>query len=190
MTGERAPGAPALRPIQPGEGEAEYPVSPRPNLHLPEGVAIDAARWRDLPAVARLQRRAFRASLAYRLPTLAMLKMLPGAGFLVARHAGDIVGCAIGDRERGRPRVVNLAVDPDWRGNGIGGALLAALEDALPGGDVVLMVETGNSVARALYLRSGYQPDGNAANYYGPGRHGIWMRKRRDDADRPTALPT
>lgn len=147
------------------------------------GVAIGVAGWRDLPTIARLQRRAFRAGLAYRLPTLALLKMLPGGRFLVARRGGAVVGCAIGDREGGQPRVVNLAVDPAWRGIGVGAALLAALEAAMPGGDVILMVEVGNAAARALYARAGYEDDGTAANYYGPGRHGLWMRKRRPLAD-------
>lgn len=140
---------------------------------------IGPARWQELAAVARLQRRAFRRSLAYRLPTLALLRFVPGARFLVARWRGAVVGCAIGDREGGRPRVVNLAVDPDAQGQGIGRVLLAALEAALPGGDIVLMVETGNERARRLYRGAGYEEDGAAPNYYGAGRHGIWMRKRR-----------
>lgn len=176
MIGERGP---ALEPDRVGEGDGGRPASPSPTTRQPDGISIGRAGWGELPAVARLQRRAFRASLAYRLPTLALLMVLPGARFLVARHAGGIVGCAIGDQERGQPRVVNLAVDPVWRGKGIGQELLAALEHALPGDDIVLMVETGNTAARALYLRAGYQPDGSAANYYGPGRHGVWMRKRR-----------
>ncbi len=180
MTGERAPTASAPRVDEAGVGDAGQPAFSAPAGHRPPAVSIGPVAWRELAAVSRLQRRAFRAGLAYRLPTLAMLKVLPGGRFLVARHGGDIVGCAIGDQEGGRPRVVNLAVDPGWRGRGIGGALLAALEAELPGDDIVLMVETGNTVARALYLRAGYQPDGSAANYYGPGRHGVWMRKRRD----------
>ena len=179
MSGERAPARSALPLGQTQSGESGQPISPRFAPSRADDVAIGVVGWRELPAVARLQRRAFRASLAYRLPTLALLKALPSARFLVARHGEEVVGCAIGDQERGQPRVVNLAVDPDWRGKGIGSALLAALEDALPGGDIVLMVEVGNTVARGLYLRSGYQPDGTAANYYGPGRHGVWMRKRR-----------
>lgn len=191
MTGDCASSGSALRQDRPGEGETGQPAPPSPAVRLPDGIAIGPVEWRELPAVSRLQRRAFRASLAYRLPTLAMLKMLPGARFFVARSADDIVGCAIGDREGGRSRVVNLAVDPDWRGKGIGSSLLAELEHALPGDDIVLMVEAGNTVARALYLRAGYQPDGSAANYYGAGRHGLWMRKRRgEQSTGPGSLDT
>lgn len=144
-------------------------------------------RWRELGAVARLQKRAFRPPLAYRLPTLVMLRCWPGARFLVARRGSLIVGCAIGDRHDGSARVVNLAVDPDHRRQGLATALLLALEEALPGGPVILMVETGNGAARALYARSGYLPNGDAFNYYGRGRHGVWMRKPRSSGTPDTA---
>ena len=146
---------------------------------LPPGVEIGPARWGELRAVERLQRRAFRPRLAYRMPTLVLLRVWPGGRFLVARLAGGVLGCAIGDRHEGASRVVNLAVDPAARRLGIGGALLAALEAALPEGDMVLMVEAGNAAAIALYERAGYAAAGREATYYGPGRPGIWMRKER-----------
>ncbi len=153
----------------------------------PQPPVIAPARWADLAAVARLQRRAFRPGLAYRLSTLVLLRLWPGARFLVAHRGPEIVGCAIGDRHDGEARVVNLAVDPTVRRQGISMDLLRALEAALPGGDVILMVETDNPVARALYEKSGYHSAGDAMNYYGPGRHGVWMRKCRSPpgASRP-----
>jgi ribosomal-protein-alanine N-acetyltransferase len=161
--------------------DAAAPPEPQPPAPSPQplAVAVASARWADLPAVARLQERAFRPGLAYRLTTLALLRLWPGARFLVARRGGEVVGCAIGDRHDGEARVVNLAVDPSVRRQGIGSALLAALEEALPGGDLILMVETDNPGARALYERSGYRFAGDAMNYYGRGRHGVWMRKAR-----------
>ncbi|HEU0113781.1 MAG TPA: N-acetyltransferase [Thermomicrobiales bacterium] len=154
------------------------PPPPSPTARL--GIDIGPVAWSELSAVAQLQRRAFRSSLAYRLPTLAMLRLWPRARFLVARRGRRILGCAIGDRHAGESRVVNLAVDPDARRLGIGSALLAALEAALPEGDLSLMVEADNLGAQALYRAAGYIPTGQSANYYGPGRHGIWMRKRRE----------
>ena len=140
---------------------------------------IGPVRWSELPAVARLQQRAFRPGLAYRFATLVLLRLWPSARFLVARRGGVVIGCAIGDRHDGEPRVVNLAVDPTVRRQGIGSALLRTLEEALPRGDVILMVEADNVAARALYVASGYDSAGDAPNYYGRGRHGVWMRKRR-----------
>jgi ribosomal-protein-alanine N-acetyltransferase len=143
-------------------------------------VAVGPARLRELPAIAGLQRRAFPPRLAYTLGTLAFLWALPWVRVLVARRDGEIVGCVIGDRVLEGVRVVNLAVDPVVRRQGIGTKLLDAVERALPAGDMTLMVQAENAPARALYRRAGYQEIKPLANYYGPGRAGIWMRKRRE----------
>ncbi|HLL51550.1 MAG TPA: GNAT family N-acetyltransferase [Thermomicrobiales bacterium] len=140
---------------------------------------IGHARARDLPAVARMQRRAFPPRLAYTLSTLVLLWVLPWVRLLVARRDGKIVGCVIGDRVLEGSRIINLAVEPAARGQGIGAALLYAAEDALPVGDMTLMVQSGNTAARALYRRVGYEDESENPNYYGPGRPGVWMRKRR-----------
>jgi ribosomal protein S18 acetylase RimI-like enzyme len=126
-----------------------------------------------------LQRRAFRADLAYGMPTLSLLWALPGTSFLVARRGGAIVGCAIGDRSGDLSRVISIAVDPDVRRQGIGEQLLHALEIALPTGDMILMVQEENRAAQALYEKAGFQHVGASRNYYGKGQNGLWMRKVR-----------
>ena len=166
----------------PPRAEGAWPVGDAQGAALVAAVEVGAARWRDLPAVARVQRRAFRPALAYGLTTLVVLRLLPHVRFLVAHRGGAVVGCAIGDRHDGHARVINLAVDPDARRRGVGTALLRALETALPRGDVLLMVEAENAAAQALYRREGYLPAGTAGDYYGRGRPGIWMQKQRGDA--------
>ena len=148
-------------------------------------VRIEPVRWRDLRAVGRVQRRAFRPALAYGLPTLLALWLLPHVRFVVARQDGEILGCAIGDRQDDHSRVISLAVDPAARRRGIGAGLLRALEAALPKGNVLLMVEEGNAAAQALYRREGYGPVGHAKDYYGRGRHGLWMQKQRTTKSPP-----
>lgn len=163
------------------------PASSTPPRATPEtrttrvqSLHLGAARLRDLPALARLQRRAFPPRLAYSLGTLALLWALPWVRLLIARRGGVIVGCVIGDRTHDGGRVINLAVDPAARRQGAGTALLRAIERALPGGDMTLMVQEENSGARALYLHVGYAEDAHLPNYYGPARHGVLMRKRRE----------
>ena len=150
--------------------------------HTPD-VRIEPVRWRDLSAVARVQRASFRPGLAYGLGALMMLRLTPGVAFLVA-HTPDhgVAGCVIADIHRGNARVMNIAVSPDARRQGIGTALLREVDRVLPGGDLVLMAEEWNTHAQALYSREGFVPDGRAQNYYGRGRHGIWMRKIRGRA--------
>ncbi|MFN8590489.1 MAG: GNAT family N-acetyltransferase [Thermomicrobiales bacterium] len=142
-------------------------------------LTIAPARPRDLPRVARLQRRSFPPRLAYPLGTLALLWAMPWVRLLVARRGEAIVGCVIGDRTAEGGRVINLAVDPAARRQGVGTALLNAIERALPDGDMTLMVQTENSGAHALYFAMGYADEADLPNYYGPDRPGIWMRKRR-----------
>lgn len=145
---------------------------------LPPGVVIEPARLRDLPALAELQRRAFPPRLAYTLGTLALLWALPWVRLLVARQGTGIAGCIIGDRVIDGGRVINLAVDPNARRQGIGTALLGAIERALPVDTMTLMVQIENDAAQALYRGVGYVEEATLPNYYGSSRAGVRMRKR------------
>jgi ribosomal-protein-alanine N-acetyltransferase len=170
------------RAVFPAAAPAGPASSARP-IAADSAFEIGSVRFRELRAVARLQRRAFRPRLAYGLLTLVLLWALPHVAFLVARREEVVVGCAIGDRQDGQARVINLAVDPAARRQGIGRALLAALEAELPRGDFLLMVEEENEPARALYEAAGYARVGVARDYYGRGRHGLWMQKRRPGSE-------
>jgi ribosomal-protein-alanine N-acetyltransferase len=144
-------------------------------------IVIEDARFRDLRAIAAIQKRSFRHELAYRFPVLLTLWILPFVTFLVARRAttGEVVGCMIGDRTRDEVRIMNIAVHPDARREGIGTALLHAIADRLPAGNLVLMVEEQNRGAQALYEAQGFTRSGYQRNYYGTNRHGIEMTLRR-----------
>lgn len=144
-------------------------------------VVVEGARLRDLRAVAEIQTLSFRPGLAYRFSVLLTLWALPFVTFLVARRtaSGEVVGCMIGDRARGEVRIMNVAVHPDARRQGIGRLLLNAISERLPGGDLVLMVEEHNLGAQALYEAEGFTRTGFQRNYYGPSRHGIEMTLRR-----------
>jgi ribosomal protein S18 acetylase RimI-like enzyme len=86
---------------------------------------------------------------------------------LVAREA-DVVGFVTVERESGtyaqddtRGVVTNLYVRPEYRGEGVGSALLGAAEDRLRelGVDTVaLEVMADNEAARRFYRRAGYEP--------------------------------
>jgi ribosomal protein S18 acetylase RimI-like enzyme len=168
--------------------EGNAPVAPpgaSANLAAAPRVEVGPVRFGELPAVGRLQRRAFRPRLAYGLGTLVLLRLLPHVRFLVARRGETVVGCAIGDRQGPHARIINVAVDPNAQRQGVGAALLQGIEAALPSGNVLLMVEQENAAALALYRRAGYAQVGIAADYYGRGRHGLWMQKRRGDLPTP-----
>lgn len=142
---------------------------------------IADARLRDLRQVAAIQRASFRPGLAYGMFPLVTLTILPFVTFLVARseQTGEVVGCIIGDCYRGDVRIMNIAVDPEWRRQGVATALLRAIDERLPGGNIVLMVEETNHGAQALYQEEGFTRSGYQRNYYGSHRHGIEMKLLR-----------
>ncbi|ELY43465.1 GNAT family N-acetyltransferase [Natronorubrum sulfidifaciens] len=87
-------------------------------------------------------------------------------GLLVARVDGHLVGFASFTVEHGtldldvtRGHLSNIYVEPNYRGRGIGTALLEAVEDALADRGVealALEVMADNEAARRFYARQGY----------------------------------
>lgn len=141
---------------------------------------VDAG-LRDLRQVAAIQTASFRPGLAYRIAPLFALRALPFVTFLVARieQTGDVVGCIVGDKARGNVRIMNIAVHPDWRRQGIATALLGAIGERLPDGNIELMVEEPNRGAQALYELEGFVRTGYKRDYYGRHRNGIEMTLHR-----------
>jgi putative acetyltransferase len=80
--------------------------------------------------------------------------------FLIAHVADQPVGCgALRRLEPGAAEIKRMYVVPDWRGRGVSGAVLAALEQAaVARGWRTLRLETGPEQAAAIrfYERSGY----------------------------------
>ena len=143
-----------------------------------------AARQGDLPAVCALEQKCF---TMYRLSKrqLAYLQRSPSALFYVATVGGKIVGEAIGlMRRHGKRlpgRIYSLAVDPEYRGRRIALRLLGRIMrdfHALRVGRVYLEVDRDNEPAIQLYRRHGFRGMQELPDYYGPGGHGLRMRRQ------------
>ena len=114
----------------------------------------------------------------------------PGVQFLVARAGGAAVGCgALVLLGGGAGEVKRLVVRAAARGQGVGRALLAAIEAAAEReGLACLLLETGprNEAALGLYRRSGYRerpPFGS----HRANPHSVFMEKSLPP--RPPAAP-
>lgn len=109
----------------------------------------------------------------------------PRACVLFAQTGGRIAGWAVGLLRRHGPhrrsgRFYALAVHPDFRGRGLGERLAHGILGELRrrGAQTFsLEVRHPNPAAQRLYLRLGFRPGGALPDYYGPGLHGLRMRK-------------
>ena len=76
--------------------------------------------------------------------------------------------------------VLNVAVSPSFRRQGLGEKLLIALEEYAKnkGAERLLLeVREGNSPARGLYEKLGFAPFGVRKNYYEDGENAVVMQK-------------
>jgi len=88
---------------------------------------------------------------------------------LIAETGRGVAGYLVGREVAGTGEVLNLAVAPELRHRGIGGALLQAGLAALRRrkvDEVFLEVRESNVSARALYAAYGFRPVGQRAAYY------------------------
>ena len=132
---------------------------------------------------------------SWELERKEMLEELDGESFVLAATRDDrVVGYAFvciegpdpvwytGDKHA---LLATLCVDEAERGDGVGSALMDAVDaelERLGVEDVEIGVDTGNHVATHLYESRGYRPDFRI--FYGsPGRK-PWACLRRDDEDR------
>lgn len=92
----------------------------------------------------------------------------PGAFFLVLTCRRQPIGRFYLRLERDWTHVIDIGLLPEWRGRGLGSALLdAAQRLAASGGrGVRLHVLHGNLRARALYRRLGFVEDGAAQSHH------------------------
>jgi len=132
---------------------------------------------------------------SWKLERAEMLKDLAGDAFVIAARRGErLVAYAYvcvegpdpvwytGDR---RATLATLCVDEAERGNGVGSALMDALDaelERLGIEDVEIGVDTGNAAAARFYESRGYRPDFHI--YYGSPGGKPWACLRREEEDR------
>ena len=81
---------------------------------------------------------------------------------------GEIAACCVVSRLFDEIEILDVAVAPQWRRQGVGGYLLQTIFSELPEdiARVLLEVRASNRPARALYHKLGFSEDGRRKNYY------------------------
>lgn len=139
---------------------------------------IEPATWRDLNSLRHLEKVCFPLD-AWPLWDLVGVLTLPNVVRLKAMMAGEMVGFIAGDIRASERLawIATIGVLPEYRGRGIGGALLRACEGRLKMPRVRLNVRVSNHPAIHLYLRMGYQQVSIWPRYYQDGEDALILEK-------------
>ena len=126
---------------------------------------IDRLAYSDLPEVLAIERRAFGTPWSLAMFVLELSK--PGGICLAARRDERLTGYLVCSRYADVWHLMNVAVDPDLRRQGIASLLMRALfAEAGADARVTLEVRASNRGAIAMYERFGFRSAGARRRYY------------------------
>lgn len=158
-------------------------------------VGIRPAWLDDLDSLYRLEQTAFASDRLSRR-SLRRYVTAPTAGLMVATVDREVAGyvLVLFRTSSFAARLYSIAVDHQFRGQGIGRALLAAAEaSAIARGarTMRLEVKVTNHRAAGLYRRQGYHPIARLPEYYADGADAMRHEKILSpaDADRYVVTP-
>jgi len=133
----------------------------------------------DIDIIDRIESRSFTKD---RFPRRNLRRVLnsPATLFLVAEHDGAPAGYAMVLFRKGSAvaRLYSIAVDPDFRGQGVAESLLAesARRSTLRGADRLrLELRPSNAAAMRLYDRAGFVVFERKSGYYDDGEDAVRM---------------
>jgi ribosomal-protein-alanine N-acetyltransferase len=148
-------------------------------------ITLRAMMAGDLPAIIRIEQSSY--TMPWTEATFRGLLRRRDADLVVADAGGHPVGYAVAWSVAEQCELGNVAVTADWRGLGIGRALvLEILQLAASRGvrEVFLEVRPSNPVAQRLYASLGFRLVGRRKNYYfEPVEDALVMRLGLDDGD-------
>jgi [ribosomal protein S18]-alanine N-acetyltransferase len=119
----------------------------------------------DLPSVLSIERRAFETPWSLAMFVLELSK--PSGICLVVADGDHLVGYLVCSRYADVWHLMNIAVTPERRREGIARGLLERLfEEAGPDARYTLEVRTSNHGAIAMYEQLGFRRAGHRRRYY------------------------
>ena len=128
-------------------------------------VRLRRLAYADLPAVLAIERRSFQTPWSLAMFVLELSK--PSGICIAAATDNGLVGYLVCSRYADVWHLMNVAVEPDRRREGIATRLMERLfEEAGRDARYTLEVRTSNSVAIAMYERFGFRAAGHRRRYY------------------------
>lgn len=156
---------------------------------------LEQASPSDIDALVGLETRTFDDCVALGRRQFRYLLNCPRATTHVVRHDGILVAAAVLLRRKTRSgttgRLYSIAVEPEFRGKGLGKSLLAECLDVLRRENVsacMLEVDDRNKYAIALYQKAGFKKIRLLPHYYGQGNHGWKMRLNLNKVPAPAKI--
>jgi len=136
------------------------------------------ATWRDLNTLRQVERVCFPKD-AWPIWDLIGVLTLPNVVRLKAVVDDKMVGFIAADirLSQGMAWIATIGVLPEYRGRGIGSALLEACEQQLQVDSIRLNVRVSNHPAIRLYKGFAYQQVGRWPHYYSDGEDALIMEK-------------
>ena len=149
-----------------------------------ENAEIRRLTYSDLPHVIAIERRAFPTPWSLSMFVLELSK--PSGICLAATENGRLVGYLVCSRYDTVWHLMNVAVDPARRREGIASILIAHLFDTAdrPHEQYTLEVRESNDAAIALYERFGFRGAGHRRAYYHDNREDALIMWRTAPAER------
>jgi ribosomal-protein-alanine N-acetyltransferase len=149
-----------------------------PGTQTSEWFTIDPANLKDVGGLRHLEQVCFPRDAWPMLDLIGVLTM-PGVVRLKAVTGERMIGFVAGDMRRVEQVawIATIGVLPEFRGRGVGSALLRACEERITLPVVRLCVRTDNLGAIHIYERYGYQRKGEWAAYYQDGAPALVMEK-------------
>jgi len=149
------------------------------------GVVVRRAKNEDLRRIVEIEGRSFK--YPYSILVLTTLLNLYPEYFLVCEYCGEVIGyvVAVIDKDSSG-HIVSIAVDPNYRGLGIGRLLMNSIESKLRNDGITkfkLEVAVSNYVAINMYKSLGYEVVKVLKNYYPDGEDAYLMIKNTSAKD-------